>query len=47
MYPMLRSLFPNFVCTLKEVGVAMINTVKKGYSKSVLEVRDIVELARS
>lgn len=46
MYPMLRSVFPNFVCTLKEVGIAMINTVKKGYSKSVLEVRDIVELSK-
>jgi uncharacterized protein YbjT (DUF2867 family) len=46
MYPALRSLFPNFVCTLKEVGIAMINTVRRGYSKQVLEVRDIVALAR-
>ena len=46
MYPLLRSLFPNFVCTLKEVGVAMINTVRKGYSKPVLEVGDIVALAK-
>ena len=46
MYPVLRSLFPNFVCTLKEVGIAMINTVRKGYSKPVLEVADIVALAK-
>ena len=46
MYPLLRSLFPNFVCTLKEVGIAMLNTVRKGYGKSVLEVGDIVILAR-
>ncbi|HEX6892768.1 MAG TPA: NAD-dependent epimerase/dehydratase family protein [Chryseolinea sp.] len=46
MYPALRPLFPNFVCTLKEVGVAMINTVRKGYSKPILEVRDIVALAK-
>ena len=46
MYPVLRSLFPNFVCTLKEVGIAMINTVRRGYSKSVLEVADIVALAK-
>jgi uncharacterized protein YbjT (DUF2867 family) len=46
MYPALRPLFPNFVCTLKEVGVAMINTVRKGYSKSILEVADIVALAK-
>jgi hypothetical protein len=31
---------------LKEVGIAMINTVRRGYSKQVLEVRDIVALAR-
>ena len=46
MYPVVRSLFPNFVCTLKEVGIAMINTVRKGYSKPVLEVADIVALAK-
>jgi hypothetical protein len=42
----LRALFPGFVSTLKEVGIAMINTVKKGYEKPVLEVKDIVELAK-
>jgi len=46
MYPALRSLFPNFVCTLKEVGIAMINTVRKGYPKPILEVADIVVLGR-
>jgi uncharacterized protein YbjT (DUF2867 family) len=45
MFPVLSRLFPGFVCTLKEVGIAMINTVTKGYEKPVLEVRDIVELA--
>jgi len=45
-YPVLRSLFPNFVCTLKEVGIAMINAVRKGYSKPILEVADIVALAK-
>jgi len=46
LYPMLRSLFPKYVCSLKEVGVAMINTVTKGYEKSILEVKDIVALAK-
>ena len=45
-YPVLRSLFPNFVCTLTEVGIAMINTVRKGCSKPILEVADIVALAK-
>jgi hypothetical protein len=31
---------------LKELGLAMINSVLKGYDKQVLEVRDIVELAK-
>lgn len=46
LYPVIRSLFPNHVCSLKEVGIAMINAVKKGYQKSVLEVKDIVALAK-
>lgn len=45
MYPVLRLLFPGYVSTLKQVGVAMIRVVTKGYEKSVLEVRDIVKLA--
>jgi len=44
-YPLLRKLFPSFISTLKELGIAMINSVKKGYESQVLEVRDIVCLA--
>lgn len=46
LYPILRVLFPKFVSTLKEVGIAMINSVIQGYEKPVLEVKDIVELAK-
>ena len=46
MYPALRLIFPGRVSTLKELGVAMIHSVTKGSEKSVLEVRDIVELAK-
>jgi uncharacterized protein YbjT (DUF2867 family) len=46
LYPPLRALFPQFVSTLKEVGIAMINSVSYGYQKPVLEVKDIVELAK-
>ncbi len=45
MYPALRVLFPKFVSTLKEIGLAMINAVSRGYEKQVLEVPDIVKLA--
>ena len=47
MYPALRLLFPGSVSTLKELGVAMINTMNKGYDKSILEVKDIVRLAKA
>ncbi len=46
MYPVFRAVFPKFVCTLKEVGLAMINTVNKDYETNLLEVKDIVALAK-
>jgi len=46
VYPVFRLLFPNFVLTLKELGIAMINSVTKDYEKHILEVRDIVNLSR-
>jgi uncharacterized protein YbjT (DUF2867 family) len=45
MYPLLEKLFPNFVCRLSEIGVAMIHTVTLGYEEQILEVKDIVKLA--
>jgi len=45
MYPALRRLFPKYVSTLAELGRAMINAVRKGYDKQILEVPDIVRLA--
>jgi hypothetical protein len=47
MYPIARPLFPNFVGTLKEVGLAMIHVVNRGYPKPVLEVKDIRTLSES
>ncbi|HMH23598.1 MAG TPA: NAD-dependent epimerase/dehydratase family protein [Puia sp.] len=44
-YPVLQALFPNQVCTLREVGLAMINAVVTGYPVQTLEVKDIRELA--
>ena len=41
LYPLWKVLFPNFVTTLKQMGLAMINAVTKGYDKSVIEVKDI------
>ena len=47
MYPLLRVLLPNQVSTMSDVGLAMINSVLKGYPKQVLEIKDINSLARA
>jgi hypothetical protein len=46
LYPVLQTLFPKYVSTLKEVALAMINMVIYGYDKPVLEVRDLIELSK-
>lgn len=46
LYPVFRIIFPAYACTLKEIGRAMINTVNKGYPKNILEVQDIITLAK-
>ncbi|HEX5553217.1 MAG TPA: NAD-dependent epimerase/dehydratase family protein [Chitinophagaceae bacterium] len=47
LYPLWRSLFPRHVCTLKELGLAMINVARMGYRMPVLESKDIVTAAGS
>ncbi len=46
VYPIGRAVYPAGFCTLEEVGRAMINAAGKGCGKRVLEVGDIVELAK-
>jgi uncharacterized protein YbjT (DUF2867 family) len=46
MTPALRTVFPNYISSLKELGLAMIHSVTKRYPKRILEVKDIVELSR-
>jgi uncharacterized protein YbjT (DUF2867 family) len=45
LYPTLRRFFPKYVCTLRELGLAMIHSTTRGFEKSVLEVTDIVGMA--
>jgi uncharacterized protein YbjT (DUF2867 family) len=47
MYPLLNALFPANVSTMREVGLAMINSVLTGYPKQILEVKDIKLLAKA
>ena len=45
LYPLAQRLAPGYVSTMQEVGRAMINVADFGFSRPVLEVRDIVALA--
>jgi uncharacterized protein YbjT (DUF2867 family) len=46
-YPIWKFLSPKNVCTLGVVGLAMIQAVRVGYSKQILENLDIAQLART
>ena len=46
LYPAARKFFPRYVSTLKDLGLAMINCVTKGYDKPILEVLDIKVLSK-
>ena len=46
LLPIVKLISPNYVCTLKELGTAMINAVTKGYEKNILEVKDIIALSK-
>jgi uncharacterized protein YbjT (DUF2867 family) len=44
---LIKAISPKNVITMRELGLAMINTVTIGYSKKILEIRDIKELAKA
>jgi uncharacterized protein YbjT (DUF2867 family) len=46
LYPLWKFLSPKNVCTLEDVGMAMINAVEIGYQKQILENMDITQLAK-
>lgn len=45
-FPIGRALFPGGFCTMKELAIAMINSVTKGYEKNILEGKDIISLSK-
>src|SRR5258708_18667870 len=47
LYPVFKLLFPAYVCTLQEVGRAMIRVSGDGFPKPVLECKDITHLAQT
>jgi hypothetical protein len=42
LIPVIKLVAPNSVSSLKELGLAMINTAGKGYEKQILDVKDII-----
>ena len=46
LLPTMRILAPGFMSTLAEVGLVMINVTNQGYEKQILEVKDIVKIAK-
>jgi hypothetical protein len=46
LYYPIKLFAPGLASTLKELGLAMIYAVTKGYDKSVVEVKDILKLAK-
>ena len=47
LYPLWKALIPQYVCTLEDLGLAMIKAAETGYSKQVMENVDITRLARA
>lgn len=45
-YPLLKRLFPKYIISLKELAMAMINVSLEGYSKTIIEVPDIIILSK-
>lgn len=41
LLPLLRRAFPRYVLTTQEIGLAMLGVARQGYSKRVLETKDI------
>lgn len=45
LLPLIKTIGPNYISSLREIGLAMIHAVTKGYKKQILEVKDIKHLA--
>jgi len=45
LLPIVNTIAPKSIVTLKQIGDAMINATKRGYEKNILEVKDILKLS--
>jgi hypothetical protein len=46
LIPIIKTFAPKYICSLKELGLAMINAVTMGFEKPVVEVPDILILSK-
>ncbi|HXH41424.1 MAG TPA: epimerase, partial [Thermoanaerobaculia bacterium] len=44
LFPLLKRLFPRYMSTTEQIGKAMINAVRNGAPKAILETEDINRL---
>ena len=46
IFPLGRAIYPSGFCTLKELGLAMIQVVDGGYANNIIEGKDIIALGK-
>ena len=46
MIPIIKTIAPKSMVSLKQIGDAMINVTLKGYEKKILEVKDIIAMSK-
>ena len=46
LIPIMKPLMPGYFCSLKQLGLAMINAAGKGCEKQILETKDIIVLSK-
>ena len=46
LIPIIKAIAPKYICSLKELGIAMINAVTMGYEKQIIEIKDILILSK-
>ena len=47
LFPVMKAINPDFVIELKDLAASMINVSLIGYSKNILEVKDLKILAKA
>jgi hypothetical protein len=47
LFSIMKVVAPNYIVSLKDIAAALINTSLTGYSKNILEVKDIKILAKA